>query len=149
MRWAAVLAVFGVVLGAWYMLWLVQRVFFGPLREPKQDQGEPVADLSLPRDQCAGATGRPGVLDWGLSQVLPRSDGTRPRVLHDGGGAGVAGSRRSSCTGPAAAADFIASAGFAGNLAFSPCFAERRASSEAAVCSTISSPLSESSDRAN
>ncbi len=29
----AVLAVFGVVLGAWYMLWLVQRVFFGPLRE--------------------------------------------------------------------------------------------------------------------
>ena len=31
----AVLAVFGVVLGAWYMLWLVQRTFFGPLREPK------------------------------------------------------------------------------------------------------------------
>ncbi|MGD9720284.1 MAG: NuoM family protein [Pirellulales bacterium] len=29
----AVLAVFGVVLGAWYMLWLVQRVFFGPPRE--------------------------------------------------------------------------------------------------------------------
>ncbi|MCE9606796.1 MAG: NADH-quinone oxidoreductase subunit M [Planctomycetia bacterium] len=30
----SVLAVFGVVLGAWYMLWLYQRVFFGPLREP-------------------------------------------------------------------------------------------------------------------
>jgi len=30
----AVASVFGVVLGAWYMLWLVQRVFFGPLREP-------------------------------------------------------------------------------------------------------------------
>lgn len=30
----AVVAVSGVVLGAWYMLWLVQRVFFGPLREP-------------------------------------------------------------------------------------------------------------------
>ncbi|MBS0211080.1 MAG: NADH-quinone oxidoreductase subunit M [Planctomycetes bacterium] len=30
----AVLAVFGVILGAWYMLWLVQRVFFGPLKEP-------------------------------------------------------------------------------------------------------------------
>ena len=30
----AVLAVTGVVLGAWYMLWLVQRVFFGPLHEP-------------------------------------------------------------------------------------------------------------------
>ena len=29
----AVLAVSGVVLGAWYMLWMVQRVFFGPLKE--------------------------------------------------------------------------------------------------------------------
>jgi NADH-quinone oxidoreductase subunit M len=28
----AVLAISGVVLGAWYMLWLVQRVFFGPSR---------------------------------------------------------------------------------------------------------------------
>ena len=30
----SILAVSGVVLGAWYMLWLVQRVFFGPLQEP-------------------------------------------------------------------------------------------------------------------
>ncbi|MBL9083024.1 MAG: hypothetical protein JNK76_14510, partial [Planctomycetales bacterium] len=30
----AVLGVFGVILGAWYMLWLYQRVFFGPLKEP-------------------------------------------------------------------------------------------------------------------
>lgn len=34
----AVLAVSGVVLGAWYMLWLVQRVFFGALREPQGDE---------------------------------------------------------------------------------------------------------------
>ena len=34
LRWASVLAVSGVVLGAWYMLWLVQRVFFGPIKEP-------------------------------------------------------------------------------------------------------------------
>jgi NADH:ubiquinone oxidoreductase subunit 4 (subunit M) len=27
-------AVVGVVLGAWYMLWAVERVFFGPSREP-------------------------------------------------------------------------------------------------------------------
>ncbi len=51
----------GVVLGAWYMLWLVQRVFFGPLREP--DPGHdgqhahpghsgPVRDLS-PREVLA------------------------------------------------------------------------------------------------
>ena len=44
----AVLALFGVVLGAWYMLWLVQRVFFGPLREPHHAPGEPpVRDMSL------------------------------------------------------------------------------------------------------
>ena len=37
----AVLAVSGVVLGAWYMLWLVQRVFFGPLKEPQHDPDDP------------------------------------------------------------------------------------------------------------
>ncbi|MBM3998208.1 MAG: NADH-quinone oxidoreductase subunit M [Planctomycetes bacterium] len=45
----SVLAVSGVVLGAWYMLWMVQRVFFGPLREPESgkdaEQGA-IADLS-------------------------------------------------------------------------------------------------------
>jgi NADH-quinone oxidoreductase subunit M len=30
----AVASVFGVVLGAWYMLYLIQRVFFGPLKAP-------------------------------------------------------------------------------------------------------------------
>jgi NADH-quinone oxidoreductase subunit M len=43
-----VLAVFGMVLGAWYMLWLVQRVFFGPLREETHsDHDHPIQDLSL------------------------------------------------------------------------------------------------------
>ncbi len=44
----AVLAVFGVVLGAWYMLWLVQRVFFGPVKEPaaNHDDHHAVRDLS-------------------------------------------------------------------------------------------------------
>jgi NADH-quinone oxidoreductase subunit M len=44
----AVLAVSGVVLGAWYMLWLVERVFFGALKEPLgagHDREE--SDLSL------------------------------------------------------------------------------------------------------
>lgn len=44
----AVLAVSGVVLGAWYMLWMVQRVFFGPLKEahlPPSD-ADKVRDLS-------------------------------------------------------------------------------------------------------
>ena len=46
----SVLAVTGVVLGAWYMLWLVQRVFFGPVREPKPEHSHdpsPPGDLSL------------------------------------------------------------------------------------------------------
>src|SRR5208337_4256211 len=44
-RVISVLAASGVVLGAWYMLSLVARVFFGPLRERKH--AEPIADLSL------------------------------------------------------------------------------------------------------
>jgi NADH-quinone oxidoreductase subunit M len=44
-RVISVLAVSGVVLGAWYMLWLVMRVFFGPLRERKNDH--PIHDLNL------------------------------------------------------------------------------------------------------
>ncbi|MEE3369518.1 MAG: NADH-quinone oxidoreductase subunit M [Planctomycetota bacterium] len=51
----AVLAVSGVVLGAWYMLYLVQRVFFGPLKEPTQNVPHaPVCDLS-PREVLAVA----------------------------------------------------------------------------------------------
>ncbi len=50
MRVAAVLAVLGVVLGAWYMLGLFLRVFFGPLREPAtarhgSSSGGPIRDL--------------------------------------------------------------------------------------------------------
>jgi len=46
-RVIAVLAVSGVVLGAWYMLTLVQQVFFGPVREPKQDPRDAPRDLCL------------------------------------------------------------------------------------------------------
>lgn len=43
----AAFATAGIVLGAWYMLWLVERTFFGPLREPRfDDTHEPIADLS-------------------------------------------------------------------------------------------------------
>jgi NADH-quinone oxidoreductase subunit M len=49
----SVVAVLGVVLGAWYMLWLVERVFFGPLRETVHKPDEPpVADLK-PREILA------------------------------------------------------------------------------------------------
>ena len=42
----AVLSVSGVVLGAWYMLWLVQRVFFGPLKEPGEHSPAPAVEHS-------------------------------------------------------------------------------------------------------
>jgi NADH-quinone oxidoreductase subunit M len=42
----AVLGATGVILGAWYTLWMVQRVFFGPLREPNQGAVE-VRDLRV------------------------------------------------------------------------------------------------------
>jgi NADH-quinone oxidoreductase subunit M len=44
-RVISVLAVSGVLLGAWYMLSLVARVFFGPLHQRKH--AEPIADLRL------------------------------------------------------------------------------------------------------
>ena len=47
----AVIGTSGVVLGAWYMLTMVQQGFFGPLREP-HDVHDPVSDMS-PREACA------------------------------------------------------------------------------------------------
>jgi NADH-quinone oxidoreductase subunit M len=47
-RIMSVVAVFGVVLGAWYMLYLVQRVFFGPLKEgDRAHAAVAVRDLSV------------------------------------------------------------------------------------------------------
>ena len=41
--WWALLAVIGIVLGAAYMLWMYQRVFFGPLENP---ENKGLADLN-------------------------------------------------------------------------------------------------------
>jgi NADH-quinone oxidoreductase subunit M len=40
LKWIAVLAVTGVVLNAWYMLWLIKCVLFGPVKEPRAAQGQ-------------------------------------------------------------------------------------------------------------
>jgi NADH-quinone oxidoreductase subunit M len=40
-RLYAVLGASGIVLGAWYMLTMIQQAFFGPLREPKQGHDHP------------------------------------------------------------------------------------------------------------
>ena len=72
----AVLAVSGVVLGAWYMLWMVQRVFFGPLKEGHlspdagQQSSRPVESRS------AGPLAAGGVyrVDRAISQAVFTAD---------------------------------------------------------------------------
>jgi NADH-quinone oxidoreductase subunit M len=44
----AIVGTAGIILGAWYLLTLVKRVFFGPLQEPAAE-GHEVSDLS-PRE---------------------------------------------------------------------------------------------------
>lgn len=42
----AVIGASGVVLGAWYLLTMLQHAFFGPLREPHADEHQPVQDIN-------------------------------------------------------------------------------------------------------
>lgn len=52
-RVLGVVGVGGVILGAWYMLWMVQRVFFGQLREPERKPADASPhDLSLREIGC-------------------------------------------------------------------------------------------------
>jgi NADH-quinone oxidoreductase subunit M len=90
-RVLVVAAVGGIVLGAWYMLWLVQRVFFGPLREPLSQQDHArIGDLSL-REVAALAPLAVLVVWIGLmpSTVLVPMSGTLDSIA-DRAGAAVA-----------------------------------------------------------
>ena len=114
-RVISVLAVLGVVLGAWYMLWLVQRVFFGPLKEPICTRGgrrprrgagpRPFA----PRGVGAGPALRFHPLDRPLAGLLllpagPQGQRDFPTACRsagaaDGGGGTGVGGRRSGVGG--------------------------------------------------
>lgn len=48
----AALGAMGVVLGAWYMLGMLQKAFFGPLEEPHTHGSEPIFDMT-PRETLA------------------------------------------------------------------------------------------------
>lgn len=50
----AALGAMGVVLGAWYMLGMLQYAFFGPLKEPHRHDDEPLYDMT-PRETLAVA----------------------------------------------------------------------------------------------
>jgi NADH-quinone oxidoreductase subunit M len=43
----AILGTSGVVLGAWYLLTMVQQAFFGPLREPHLHDATPIRDINF------------------------------------------------------------------------------------------------------
>jgi NADH-quinone oxidoreductase subunit M len=47
--WMVVVGASGIVLGAWYLLTMLMRVFFGPVKEPHTvgEHGTPVGDLNL------------------------------------------------------------------------------------------------------
>jgi NADH-quinone oxidoreductase subunit M len=47
--WMVFVGATGIVLGAWYLLTMLMRVFFGPLKEPHAggEHGPPIADLNL------------------------------------------------------------------------------------------------------
>ena len=72
----AVAAVVGVVLGAWYMLWAVERVFFGASRQPPGDHGHAPpssADHGAGGDDSHGH-GVHGVHDHGPAAAEPTDD---------------------------------------------------------------------------
>jgi NADH-quinone oxidoreductase subunit M len=75
-RVIAVLAVSGVVLGAWYTLHLVQRVFFGKLRTP--ETSHPEGRETPARDLCARE-----VVALGMLVVFIFWIGLQPRVFLD------------------------------------------------------------------
>jgi len=53
LKTCSVLAVLGVVIGAWYMLQLVERIFFGAVRVPRHGAGEPEVRDLRPRETAA------------------------------------------------------------------------------------------------
>ena len=99
-RVIAVLSVSGVVLGAWYMLWMYQRVFFGPLREPPQhaaphaaSDAPPIRDLSLREVLALSPLAGVYPLDWAATRFLSRSNGADARQPDGTGQPCGAGSR--------------------------------------------------------
>ena len=75
----------GVIFAAVYLLWMVQRVFFGKVTNSKN---KVLADLSLARDRADGAAAVPDGLYGRFSKTVPRrasddaSRRSRARLMH-------------------------------------------------------------------
>ncbi|HZZ71680.1 MAG TPA: NADH-quinone oxidoreductase subunit M [Pirellulales bacterium] len=95
LKWISVLAVSGVVLGAWYMLWLIQRVFFGPLKEPAE-HGELVGGAAAGTEgstkHAAGPLGSSMTVPVVAAQAATSHGhpGSHDHGAHDHGGHGAA-----------------------------------------------------------
>jgi NADH-quinone oxidoreductase subunit M len=98
--WWAVFAALGIVLGAAYMLWMYQRVFFGPLTNP---ENEKLADLDWREITCLvpivllcfwiGLYPRPffAVLDKPVKYVVEKVDSVADRLAVEPARPGTAG----------------------------------------------------------
>jgi NADH-quinone oxidoreductase subunit M len=98
--WWAALAALGIVLGAAYMLWMYQRVFFGPLTNP---ENEKLADLDWREITCLvpivllcfwiGLYPRPffAVLDKPVKYVVEKVDSVADRLAVEPARPGTAG----------------------------------------------------------
>ena len=123
-RLLSVAALSGVVLGAWYMLWMLERVFFGPLREPAHgtagEQGNLASGEEHPTDRPGhGASGAsPSESTEFRSGLTPSGGpgGWPGRSAESGGSAGFTGSGGFNGSGGVAGSDGLdASGGFAGS----------------------------------
>ena len=81
LRIIAVASLAGVVLGAWYILWMYQRVFFGPVREPLPGHHPSPAGSSEPEHVRAAAS--PPAPEHGLpgAAANPAAPGKLPGDL--------------------------------------------------------------------
>ncbi len=69
--WIALLAATALIFGAAYTLWMVKRVYFGDVGN---DHVKRTERHQQPRVPDAGAAGRGGVVDGGVSEAFHRRD---------------------------------------------------------------------------
>ena len=80
LRTIAVLSLGGAILGAWYMLWMYQRVFFASSRAARRKTASRARARSFAAGSALpGAAGGDDFLDRVAAPLLPRSDGADAR----------------------------------------------------------------------
>jgi NADH-quinone oxidoreductase subunit M len=79
--WSAMIASLGMILGAYYLLWMLQRVVFGPLREPHgEDHGHDAVVRPVGWHEIAGLTPLMVMIVLGGLFPAPIFNRTRPAI---------------------------------------------------------------------